>query len=136
MRPIITDINKLKICLSRICYIVDERIDNLSNNNCNNNNCKSINDYNKKNNNDNMPTIIVIIDSLNELNNDNEINDNLSYICEKGSRVNVFVILVCNCPTQKVVSSSLKSYFSTRICFKVIEKSISKLLLDKVGAEN
>ncbi len=129
--PIISDSKKLFFSLQKVCNIIDDRREKLSQTNT-----KNIDIYNiKVAENEKIFDLIVIIDDFNSFNISDETNELINYITTNGWYVNVFVIISSNHPSAKIIPTISKANFPARISFKVINSSASKIIINESGAE-
>lgn len=130
--PIINDRIKFRKAITRIGQEVQERYEILKKENF-----KSIIEYNKNivEKAKNIPDILIIIDDYISLSNDDEINSCIEYISKNGWKVNVYLIVVANHPSSRIIPTVSKANFPSRISFKVISKKDSVMILDESGAE-
>lgn len=132
MSPIIGDRLKFKKAITNIGQEVQERYEILKREKI-----KSVIEYNKglTDKTKSIPDILIIIDDYISLSNDDEINSCIGFISKNGWKVNVYMIVVANHPSSRIIPTVSKANFPSRICFKVISKKDSVMILDEPGAE-
>ena len=130
--PIVSEEKKFLIVLKKIKIEIESRYKLLKDSNK-----KNIKQYNNMLNDNLMkiPDLIIIIDDYIKLSLIDEINDYVEYISKNGWNVNVYLIVVANHPSAKIISTISKSNFPTRLSFKVTSKKDSMIVLEKYGAE-
>lgn len=92
--------------------------------------------YSKRNN---YHPIVVIIDEFADLIIQDVSNEIMKYICilaQKARAARIHLILSTQRPSIDIVKGVIKANFPTRIACKVATHVDSKVILDKVGAEN
>ncbi len=86
---------------------------------------------------DRMPYIVVIVDEYADLMMINkEVEKSLVRLTAKARACGIHVILTTQRPSADVVTGLIKSNLPSRICFRVADKSNSRVVLDQGGAEN
>lgn len=127
--PIITDSKKGNIALQKIALEIDRRINKLREQNI-----KTVDFYNREFGDSNfMPDIIVIIDSLNGINDVS--SEYIDFISSNGWNVNVYMIVSANSPTSQIIPTISKANFPSRLSFRVAGLRDSRIILDDEGAE-
>ena len=84
-----------------------------------------------------LPYIVVVIDSYNTLalGHEKQMMQHLYKLARYASITGIHLVISSIMPTDDYLSSNVKAYFSTRISFKVPERSDSEYILDCDGAE-
>lgn len=107
--------------------------------------CKSrdINSYNKKNPNNKMNRMIVIIDEYADLiqtaemqGNRKEFERSLSMLAQKVRSLGIHLIIATQRPSANIVTGVLKANIPYRISFRLPSHTDSQTILDMSGAEN
>ena len=84
-----------------------------------------------------MPYIIVLVDEYADLMMVNkEVEKSLIRLAAKSRAAGLHLILTTQRPSADVVTGLIKSNLPARICFRVADKSNSRVVLDSGGAEN
>ena len=84
-----------------------------------------------------MPYIVLIIDELADLVTDrmHDVECAIARIAQKGRAAGIHIVISTQCISKDVITLSLKSYFPSRICFKMLTGEDSLRVLDEKGAE-
>lgn len=140
--PVVGDPRKASLTLQRIVKEMDDRFQLFSDKEV-----KDIDEYNKlvdKENMNNpeqmkhhMPYIITIIDELTDLmiTAPKEVEDSIMRITQLARNAGIHLIVATQRTLNDILTKELVEGFQTKICFKVPNKTISKLILDQSGAE-
>ncbi len=84
-----------------------------------------------------MPYIVVLVDEYADLMMVNkEVEKSIVRLASKSRACGIHVILTTQRPSADVVTGLIKSNLPSRICFRVVDKSNSRVVLDVSGAEN
>jgi DNA segregation ATPase FtsK/SpoIIIE, S-DNA-T family len=84
-----------------------------------------------------MPYIVVLVDEYADLMMVNkEVEKSIVRLAAKSRACGIHVILTTQRPSADVVTGLIKSNLPSRICFRVVDKSNSRVVLDISGAEN
>ena len=84
-----------------------------------------------------MPWIVIIVDEWADLMMVNkEVEKSIIRLCAKSRACGIHVILATQRPSADVVTGLIKSNLPSRICFRVADRSNSRVVLDSGGAEN
>lgn len=135
---IITDPNKALEVLDEVCIIMEERYTMLKDNNV-----RNIKEYNalcKEGRIDDspMPYYVVIIDEFGDLimqSDGSTMEKSICRIAQKARAVGIHMILSTQRPSTDIVTGRIKANFPTRIAFRTVTGTDSRVILDRVGAE-
>jgi S-DNA-T family DNA segregation ATPase FtsK/SpoIIIE len=84
-----------------------------------------------------MPYVVIVVDEYADLMMVNkEVEGALVRLTAKARACGIHVILTTQRPSADVVTGLIKSNLPSRICFRVSDKSNSRVVLDEGGAEN
>ncbi len=84
-----------------------------------------------------LPYIVVLVDEYADLMMVNkEVEKSIVRLAAKSRACGIHVILTTQRPSADVVTGLIKSNLPSRICFRVVDKSNSRVVLDVSGAEN
>ncbi len=84
-----------------------------------------------------MPYIVILVDEYADLMMVNkEVEKSIVRLAAKSRACGIHVILTTQRPSADVVTGLIKSNLPSRICFRVVDKSNSRVVLDTSGAEN
>jgi S-DNA-T family DNA segregation ATPase FtsK/SpoIIIE len=84
-----------------------------------------------------MPYIVVLVDEYADLMMVNkEVEKSIVRLAAKSRACGIHVILTTQRPSADVVTGLIKSNLPCRICFRVVDKNNSRVVLDVSGAEN
>ena len=84
-----------------------------------------------------MPYIVVLVDEYADLMMVNkEVEKSIVRLAAKSRACGIHVILTTQRPSADVVTGLIKSNLPSRICFRVVDKNNSRVVLDVSGAEN
>jgi S-DNA-T family DNA segregation ATPase FtsK/SpoIIIE len=151
MTPPITDMTKAHAALDWACQTMDERYEALRMSGC-----RSIGDYNALGEQElrfrlakkevsledlgtgvKMPYIVVLVDEYADLMMVNkEVEKSIVRLAAKSRACGIHVILTTQRPSADVVTGLIKSNLPSRVCFRVVDRSNSRVVLDTSGAEN
>lgn len=151
LTPPITDMTKAHAALDWACQTMDERYDALRLSGC-----RSIADYNALGEEElrfrlakrevkledltvgaHMPYIVVLVDEYADLMMVNkEVEKSIVRLAAKSRACGIHVILTTQRPSADVVTGLIKSNLPSRVCFRVVDRSNSRVVLDTSGAEN
>jgi S-DNA-T family DNA segregation ATPase FtsK/SpoIIIE len=129
---IITDTDKAMNMLNAVCRVMDERYLKLKDMNV-----RNINEYNaiaiEK-----MPYYVVIIDEYGDLIMQSEgtaMEKAICRIAQKARAVGIHMIISTQRPSTDIVTGRIKANFPTRIAFRTVTGTDSRVILDRIGAE-
>lgn len=135
---IITDSTKALSMLNDVCDVMEKRYTVLKKNNVRN--IKEYNDLCKAGrvNGTTLPYYVVIIDEYGDLimqNFGNEIEKAICRIAQKARAVGIHMIISTQRPSTDIVTGRIKANFPTRIAFRTVTGTDSRVILDRIGAE-
>lgn len=151
LTPPITDMTKAHAALDWACQTMDERYDALRLSGC-----RSIADYNALGEEELrfrlakrevkledlpvgafMPYIVILVDEYADLMMVNkEVEKSIVRLAAKSRACGIHVILTTQRPSADVVTGLIKSNLPSRVCFRVVDRNNSRVVLDSSGAEN
>jgi S-DNA-T family DNA segregation ATPase FtsK/SpoIIIE len=84
-----------------------------------------------------MPYIVVFIDEMAELmmQMKKEVEGHIIRLAQKSRAAGIHLVVATQKPTVDVITGLIKSNLPSRICFKVTNKSDSRVVLDEMGAD-
>jgi S-DNA-T family DNA segregation ATPase FtsK/SpoIIIE len=150
MHPVVTDMKKAEAILSWAVDKMEERYEVLSRARVrniagyNDLGYKEIlkrvapeNDEEKQRIPERMPYIVILIDEFADLMMQmrKEVEGHVIRLAQKARAAGIHLILATQKPTVDVVTGLIKSNLPARICFKVVNKSDSRVVLDEMGAD-
>jgi len=127
--PIITFGDEITFLISKLCVEMEDRYRKLAEMGF-----KKIEDYNKNNEFDKMPYILIIINDI-YMPMDKYLKDYLMYLTQKGNVVGIHLIFSTSRLTKSVIPDEIKMCMNTRISFLVSESKYSKFIISESGAE-
>ncbi len=151
LTPPITDMTKAHAALDWACQTMDERYESLRLSGC-----RSIADYNALGEQElrfrlakrevqledlptgvHMPYIVILVDEYADLMMVNkEVEKSIVRLAAKSRACGIHVILTTQRPSADVVTGLIKSNLPSRVCFRVVDRNNSRVVLDSSGAEN
>ena len=101
-------------------------------------NIENYNEKSKKNGNEALPYIVIIIDELADLmmTSGKEVEISIARIAQKARACGIHLIVATQRPSVDVVTGLIKANLPSRISYKVGQKVDSKIILDSMGAES
>ena len=84
-----------------------------------------------------MPYIVVFIDEMADLmmTMRKEVEGHIIRLAQKSRAAGIHLVVATQKPTVDVITGLIKSNLPSRICFKVVNKSDSRVVLDEMGAD-
>ncbi len=84
-----------------------------------------------------MPYVVILIDEFADLMMQmrKEVEGHVIRLAQKSRAAGIHLVLATQKPTVDVVTGLIKSNLPSRICFKVVNKSDSRVVLDEMGAD-
>jgi S-DNA-T family DNA segregation ATPase FtsK/SpoIIIE len=84
-----------------------------------------------------MPYIVIIIDEMADLmiQMKKEVEGHIIRLAQKSRAAGIHLVVATQKPTVDVITGLIKSNLPSRICFKVSNKSDSRVVLDEMGGE-
>src|SRR6266851_7225302 len=84
-----------------------------------------------------MPHIVVFVDELSDLvmMMKKEVEGHIIRLAQKSRAAGIHLVVATQKPTVDVITGLIKSNLPARICFKVVNKSDSRVVLDEMGAD-
>lgn len=128
--PVITDIEKAIDILNKMCNIMTNRYNILSQNNC-----RNIEEYNTKTD-DKMTYYLIVVDELADLFiQAPDIETILCRLAQLGRAAGIHLILATQRPDRQTITGRLKVNIPSRLALTVSSLYDSKIILDQTGAE-
>jgi S-DNA-T family DNA segregation ATPase FtsK/SpoIIIE len=86
---------------------------------------------------DQMPYIVIFIDEMADLimMMKKEVEGHVIRLAQKSRAAGIHLVVATQKPTVDVITGLIKSNLPARICFKVVNKSDSRVVLDEMGAD-
>jgi S-DNA-T family DNA segregation ATPase FtsK/SpoIIIE len=134
--PVITQPSKAAPVLAWLTRVMEERYEKMAQKNV-----RNIGEYKKmcksKNQEDDMPYIVVIIDELADLMiiARKEIEESIARLAQMARAAGIHLILATQRPSVDVLTGVIKVNFPSRIAFRVSSKIDSRTIIDAPGAE-
>jgi len=129
---IITDTDKALDMLNEVCRVMDERYDKLKSMNV-----RNIKEYNARAT-EKLPYYVVIIDEYGDLIMQSDglaMEKAICRIAQKARAVGIHMIISTQRPSTDIVTGRIKANFPTRISFRTVTGTDSRVILDRIGAE-
>jgi S-DNA-T family DNA segregation ATPase FtsK/SpoIIIE len=84
-----------------------------------------------------LPYIVIVMDEVADLimRHRKEVEGHIIRLAQKSRAAGIHLILATQRPTVDVITGLIKSNMPGRICFKVVNKSDSRVVLDEMGAD-
>lgn len=128
--PVITDIEKAIDILNKMCSIMSNRYNILSQNNC-----RNIEEYNAKTNNK-LAYYLIVVDELADLFiQAPDIEIILCRLAQLGRAAGIHLILATQRPDRETITGKLKVNIPSRLALTVASVYDSRIILDQTGAE-
>jgi DNA segregation ATPase FtsK/SpoIIIE, S-DNA-T family len=150
MSPIIEDMKKAEAVLAWAVDKMEERYDLLRRARVRNvagyndlsaeeilRRVKPIDDEERKRIPERMPYIVIVIDEMSDLMMQfkKEVEGYIIRLAQKSRAAGIHLVLATQKPTVDVITGLIKSNLPSRLCFKVAQKSDSRVVLDQMGAD-
>ena len=128
---IITDTSKALSMLNRLCCAMEERYTKLKDMNV-----RNISEYNAVSE-EKMPYYVVVIDEYGDLimQSGAALEKAICRIAQKARAVGIHMIISTQRPSTDIVTGRIKANFPTRIAFRTVSGTDSRVILDRIGAE-
>lgn len=128
--PIITDTEKAIDILNKMCQIMTNRYNILSQNNC-----RNIEEYNKQTD-DKLCYYLIVVDELADLFiQAPDIEEILCRLAQLGRAAGIHLILATQRPDRETITGRLKVNIPSRLALTVSSVYDSRIILDQTGAE-
>jgi S-DNA-T family DNA segregation ATPase FtsK/SpoIIIE len=84
-----------------------------------------------------MPYIVIVIDEMADLMMmmKKEVEGHIIRLAQKSRAAGIHLVVATQKPTVDVITGLIKSNLPARVCFKVVNKSDSRVVLDEMGAD-
>ena len=129
----VTDTNKAITLLSKLCKEMDRRYEVMANRGC-----RDIDDYNKRNPEDRLPKLVLVVDEMADMmmgKQGKQVEANIVRLAQKARACGIHMVLATQRPTVKVISGQIKANIPTRVCLSLMSRTDSMVVLDQIGAE-
>jgi len=129
---IITDTEKAQAALNAVIDIMEERYTKLKDRNV-----RNIQEYNAVSE-EKLPYYVVIIDEYGDLimqTKGTAMENAICRIAQKARAVGIHMIISTQRPSTDIVTGRIKANFPTRIAFRTVTGTDSRVILDRIGAE-
>lgn len=130
----VTDTSQAISLLSQLCNEMDKRYSIMANAGC-----REIDDYNRRNPQNRLPKMVLVIDEVADMMESSfkkSVESNIVRLAQKSRACGIHMILATQRPTVKVISGQIKANIPTRVCLSVMSRTDSMVVLDQIGAEN
>lgn len=136
LTPVITQPKQAVIALSNMVNEMERRYQIMSRTKTKN--IQSYNKWAKKENVEQLPYIVVVIDELADLmmNSGKEVEFYIARLAQMARASGIHLIVATQRPSVDVVTGLIKANLPSRISYKVGQKVDSKVILDSLGAES
>lgn len=131
--PVITDVEQAGNALVSVANLMEQRYTTLQMAGV-----RNIQDYNRKNaDGTRMPYIVVVIDEYGDLvmQAGKQMERVICRIAQKARAVGIHMIISTQRPSATIVTGDIKANFPTRIAFRTVTGTDSRVILDQNGAE-
>ena len=132
--PVVTEPSEAQSVLDMVATLMDKRYGLLANENV-----RNIAEYNAiKPKGEKLPYIVVVIDEYGDLimQSGNYMEKVICRIAQKARAIGIHLIISTQRPSVKIVTGDIKANFPTRIAFRMITSTDSRVILGKKGAES
>lgn len=135
LAPVVTNPKKAAVALRKVVAIMDERYEIFADAFVRN--MEGYNDYARKNDLEEMPYIVVIIDELSDLMvvASKEVEESIMRLAQMARAAGIHMIVATQRPSVDVITGVIKSNIPSRIAFAVSSQVDSRTILDGSGAE-
>jgi S-DNA-T family DNA segregation ATPase FtsK/SpoIIIE len=84
-----------------------------------------------------MPYVVIFVDEVGDLmiQMKKEVEGHIIRLAQKSRAAGIHLVVATQKPTVDVITGLIKSNLPARICFKVVNKSDSRVVLDEMGAD-
>jgi S-DNA-T family DNA segregation ATPase FtsK/SpoIIIE len=99
---------------------------------------REIDDYNRRNPNNRLPKIVLVIDEMADMMESvykKQVESNIVRLAQKARACGIHMVLATQRPTVKVISGQIKANVPARVCLSVMSRTDSMVVLDQIGAE-
>lgn len=130
----VTDTQKAINLLSKLCKEMDNRYAIMANAGC-----RDIDDFNKRNPQNRLPKMVLVIDEMADMmegKSGKMVESNIVRLAQKARACGIHMVLATQRPTVKVISGQIKANIPCRVCLSVMSRTDSMVVLDQIGAEN
>jgi len=136
LTPVITDSDKAIVALANMVAEMERRYKIMAESRT-----KNIDNYNikmKKNGNDTLPFIVVIIDELADLmmNGGKDVEYSIARLAQMARASGIHLIVATQRPSVDVVTGLIKANLPSRLSYRVGQRIDSKVILDALGADS
>lgn len=131
--PVVTNPNKAAGALNWAVTEMNRRYENFANAGV-----RDIKGYNKKQKENKLPKIVMIIDELSDLmmaTSSNEVEELICRIAQMARAAGIYLIIATQRPSVDVITGTIKANIPSRISFAVSSQTDSRTILDMGGAE-
>jgi len=135
LAPVVTNPKKAAVALRKVVAIMDERYEIFADAFVRN--MEGYNEYARKNDLEEMPYIVVIIDELSDLMvvASKEVEESIMRLAQMARAAGIHMIVATQRPSVDVITGVIKSNIPSRIAFAVSSQVDSRTILDGSGAE-
>lgn len=129
----VTDTQKAIGLLSKLCKEMDRRYAVMANAGC-----RDLDDFNRRNPDDRLPKIVLVIDEMADMMESayaKQVESNIVRLAQKARACGIHMVLATQRPTVKVISGQIKANIPARVCLSVMSRTDSMVVLDQIGGE-
>lgn len=129
----VTDTQKAIGLLSKLCKEMDRRYSVMANAGC-----RDLDDFNRRNPDDRLPKIVLVIDEMADMMESTyakQVESNIVRLAQKARACGIHMVLATQRPTVKVISGQIKANIPARVCLSVMSRTDSMVVLDQIGGE-